>query len=421
MKQKLFIILILFIFSLEGFSQEGEVTSVIIEGTKKTNINYLKRVLESKEGRPLDSILLKDDIDQLKRLPAISHAIYKVVKTDQRAYKVIFTIEENFTVIPEVNFWTNNRNAIAYKLGVYDYNVLGRNIGLGGFYQNNGFDTYAINFRAPHLFSRKFGLAFNHQNWKSEEPLYFDEGTANYKYNNVSFEMLGLYQLNATNHFELGINIFKEKYNYLNGATDNNIPLNLDLNKLLYKFIYTYDNLKYNYQYLDGFKSQFYGQLVKSDEKNNDNFLIAWNDFFYFRRMGSKGNWANRLRAGLSTNNKSPFAPFSLDNNVNLRGVGILVDRGTGSIVLNSEYRHTLFEKSWFSVQGNAFIDAGSWRNPGGELNDFVKNKNLRFFSGVGLRFIHKKIFNAILRIDYGHSLKNDGTKGFVFGVGQYF
>ena len=421
MKQKLLILLVLVFFSFEGFAQEGTIAVVVIKGAKKTNTNYLKRILDSKTGEALDSVKLNNDISQLKRLPAISHATYEVTFSDEHTYQVVFTIEENFTIIPVVNFWTNNRSAIAYKIGAYDYNTLGRNIGFGGFYQNNGFDTYAVNFRAPHLFSRKFGLVINHQNWKSEEPLYFDEGTANYKYNNISFEMLGLYQLNSRNHFELGINIFKEKYNYLNGTVSQNTPLSLDLNKLLYKLIYTYDNLSYNYQYLDGFKSQFYGQMVKSEEMKNDDFLIAWNDFFYFRRIGSKGNWANRLRMGLSTNNDSPFAPFSLDNNVNLRGVGILVDRGTGSIVLNSEYRHTLFEKDWFSVQGNVFVDAGSWRNPDGELNDFTKDKNIRLFSGVGLRIMHKRIFNAILRIDYGHSLKNDGTKGFVFGIGQYF
>jgi hypothetical protein len=64
--------------------------------------------------------------------------------------------------------------------------------------------------------------------------------------------------------------------------------------------------------------------------------------FFYFKRVGAKGNWANRLRLGLASNDNTPFAPFALDNNVNLRGVGILVDRGTGSFVLNTEYRHTI-------------------------------------------------------------------------------
>ena len=139
-------------------------------------------------------------------------------------------------------------------------------------------------------------------------------------------------------------------------------------------------------------------------------FLIGWNDFYYFNRIGSKGNFASRLRLGLSSNEKTPFAPFSVDNNVNIRGVGNTIDRGTGSIVLNTEYRHTLYEKSWFILQGNAFVDSGTWRQPGGNFSDFTNMDNIKVYSGLGLRFIHKKVFNAIFRIDYGFGLTKNGT-----------
>lgn len=420
MKSKLLLISFCFLVSTNVFSQEKTINSIVINGAKKTNTTYLKRIIELKVNETLDSTTIINDTNTLIKLAAISHATFKVEKTTNNNYNVTFTIKENFTIIPDINFWTNNSNAIAYKFGLYDYNFLGRNITFGGYYQNNGYDTYAINFKAPHLFSNKFGLAINHQNWKSEEPLYFNSGSANYLYNNISYEVLGLYKLNSKNNFELGINIFEEDYKYLNGLTSDAIPQSLNLNKLLFKLVYNYNNIKYHYQFLDGFKSQFYGQVVQS-EGQQDDFLIAWNDFFYFKRIGEKGNWANRVRVGLATNNNTPFAPFSLDNNVNIRGVGIIVDRGTGSIVINSEYRYALIENNWFCLQGNAFIDAGSWRNPGGKLNDFTNHKNIKVFSGVGLRFIHKKIYNAVLRIDYGHSLKSDGTNGIVFGVGQYF
>ena len=72
-------------------------------------------------------------------------------------------------------------------------------------------------------------------------------------------------------------------------------------------------------------------------------------------------------------------------------------------------------------LQGNAFVDAGSWRNPGGDLGDFGDAENLRIYPGCGLRFIHKSIFNAIFRIDYGIGITQDSTSGFVFGIGQYF
>ena len=402
------------------FSQNETVSEVLIKGTKKTKISFLKKILQTKEHTKLDSLVLQQDIIQLKRLSAVINASFVVTPVKENKYNVIITIEENFTIIPDVSFWVTTNNVFSYKLGVYEYNFLGENIAIGGFYQNNGFNSYALNFKAPYLFSRKWGLEVNHQNWKSEEPLFFDGQTANYLYNNISTEVLALHQLNFKNKFSVGINLFKEKYSYRSGATSNEVPQSLDVDKTLFKLLYVYDNLDYFYQYISGFKSVFYGQYVTSNNNFQETFLIGWNDFFYFKRVKKKGNWATRLRIGLATNNDSPFAPFALDNNVNVRGVGILVDRGTGSAILNSEYRYTLSDKKNYAIQSNAFLDAGTWRNPGGEFKGFLQIKNMRLYSGVGLRFISKKIYNATFRIDYGFSL-TDNSKGLVFGLGQYF
>jgi len=385
---------------------------------------FIKNLLYSKKDAVLDSSILEKDITLLKRLPAIAHAYYQVFFLHDNLYNVSIQIEENATLLPEINLWTTTNNVFSYKLGLYEYNFLGRNITLGGFYQFNGFDTYAVNFRAPNLFSKKWGLAVNHQNWKSEEPLYFGNQSANYVYNNISFEVLALHQINLKNRIDFGVNLFKEKYQYLSGAISTSIPQNLSLNKALLKLVYTYDSLDYYYQYVNGFKSILYAQYVLTENDFQNDFYIFWNDFLYYKRIGEKGNWANRLRVGLSSNEDTPFAPFALDNNVNLRGVGILVDRGTGSIVLNSEYRYTIYDKDWLAIQTNIFSDIGSWRNPGGSLNDFIKEENIRIYSGFGLRFISKKIYNATFRIDYGFSVlntKGNSKGGLVFGIGQYF
>ncbi len=405
-------------------SQEKQIEALKIQGAKKVNVGFLKSILTSKEGQALDSISLEKDIVLLKRLPAISHAYYQVFHSEKNLYTVFIYIEENYTILPNVNLWTTTNNQFSYKLGLYDYNFLGRNITLGGFYQNNGFDSYAINFKAPNLFSKKWGLALNHQNWKSEEPLYFKNQSANYLYNNTSVEALGLYQINLKHEINFGINLFKEKYQYLSGATDPAIPQKLNLNKALLKMVYSFNSLDYFYQYISGFKSVLYTQYVITENDFQNDFYIFWNDFFYFKRIGKKGNWANRLRFGLSSNENTPFAPFAVDNNVNLRGVGILVDRGTGSFVLNSEYRHTIYDKKWLAIQTNLFTDFGSWRTPGGKFNDFFKSEIIRIYSGVGLRFISKKIYNATFRIDYGFSVLNHSGQskgGLVFGIGQYF
>jgi hypothetical protein len=418
----LFIFILCISFSL--FSQENKVFELEIKGAKKIKVLFIKKLIETKKENLLDSLLLDQDILLLKRLPAISHAYYQVFKSHKGYYNVYINVEENKTIIPSINFWTSTNQQFSYKLGLYDYNFFGRNITLGGFYQNNGFDSYGASFIAPNLFSRKWGMSLNFKNWKSEEPLYFDTRSANYLYNNISYEVLGLYQYNINHQFNFGISFFNEKYQYLSGDLDATIPTSLDLNKKLIKLVYTFDKLDYYYKYIEGFMSVLYAQYVTTTNAFQDDFFIAWNDFSYFDRIGEKGNWANRLRVGLSSNEKTPFAPFALDNNVNLRGVGILVDRGTGSVVFNTEYRQTVYDKNGFAVQSNFFVDAGAWRNPGGKLNDFTKSENIRVYSGIGLRFISKKVYNSIFRIDYGFKVfdgKNESNGGLVFGIGQYF
>jgi outer membrane protein assembly factor BamA len=417
----IFLFFLLFTITFSSNAQEFSINDLQIRGAKKTKTAFIKKIIATKKGATLDSLALKEDIIILKRLASVGHAYFQVFHSHENYYNVFIHIQENLTVIPEINFWTTTNKRVAYKIGLYDYNFLGRNIAFGGFYQNNGFDSYAINFRAPNIISKKWGLSLNHQNWKSEEPLYFADKSANYLYNNVSFEVLGLHQINFKNQINFGINVFNEKYQYLSGATAVNIPQKLNLNKALFKFVYQYNNLDYYFQYIDGVKSVLYTQYVTSNNSFQEDFYIAWNDFFYYKRVGEKGNWANRLRVGLSSNQESPFAPFALDNNVNLRGVGILVDRGTGSIVLNSEYRYTLYDKEWLIIQGNGFVDAGSWRNPGGSLSDFTNSDNIKIYSGLGLRFTSKKIYNATFRIDYGIGLTKGSSQGLVFGIGQYF
>ncbi|GGZ79780.1 outer membrane protein assembly factor [Algibacter mikhailovii] len=402
-------------------AQTMVVDDLKIEGNKKLKSSFVKKISSVTSGSVLDSVVIEQDILRLKRLPSVSHAYYQVFPSVDNKYNVFYHIEENFTLIPSLNVYTTNNDEFAYRLGLYEFNALGRNIIFGGFYQKDIFSSYAINFRAPYLFSNKLGLAINRQDLTTLEPVFFDNTSSNYKYNNDSFEVLGLYEFDFVNRMELGLNYFNEKYNYEFGATNPDVPQELDVKKWLIKVIYEYNKLDYFYQYVSGFKSQLNFQYVHAMDNSLPDFLVGWNDFLFFKRLGQRGNWANRVRFGLASNNKTPFAPFSVDNNVNIRGVGNVIDRGTGSIVLNTEYRHTLIEKDWFVLQGNGFIDAGSWRNPGGPFSNFTDSDNIKVYPGVGVRFIHKKIYNAIFRIDYGYGITKDASQGFVFGIGQYF
>ena len=420
MKWIVYVFIFFYVVSTSGYAQTDRINELQFLGLKNTKPTFIKKFLETQKGQPLDSIQIQNDIIRLIRLPSISNVTYEVIPLPNQQYHITFNFEENFTLIPAFNYWTTI-NTTAYKIGGYEYNLFGKNITFGGFYQNNGQHTFAVNFNAPYLFSNKWGLGLNFLNWKSEEPLYVGDRSANYVYQNTAYELVGSYEVNSKNTFKLGFSLFNEKYNSTEEFSALDIPHQIDSNKQLIKLIYTHQNLDYFYFYINGFKSVFNGQFVTANNRSQNNFFIAWNDFLYYKRVGDNGNWANRLRIGLSTNNNSPFAPFSLDNNINLRGVGNAVDRGTGSIVFNTEYRYTLFDKKNIVLQGNGFIDAGSWRIPGQSLNTFIDSENIQVYSGVGIRMIHKKIFNLNFRIDYGYGLTKNANRGFVFGIGQYF
>ena len=418
-------IVILF-YTLTAFcwAQEDVISKIEFTGVKRCNVIFLNKLLTVKEASAVDTILIQKDIKKLKRQVAIANATFRLDKISGNNYKLVYEIEENFTLIPQANIWTVD-GKFSYNVGLYEYNLFGRNIKIGGFYQNNGFDSYGATFSAPYLFSKKWGLGINYQNWTNEEPLYFNELVANYKYNNEFIEVMAMFEISGKNNIGLGVNFFTEKYNYLNG--DNNIdkskvPLSLEQDKSMIKLVYTYDDLKYDYYLLSGFKSVLNLQGVVTENDFNNAFLIGFNDFLYFKRVGLKGNFATRLRLGIATNVNSPFAPFAVDNNLNIRGVGNTIDRGSASAVWNLEYRHTIIEKNWFVLQTNFFMDAGSWRSPGGHLSDILDSENFRIYAGGGLRFMHKKIYNAIFRIDYGYGITEEiNTGGIVIGIGQYF
>ena len=415
------LVLALFFFAfVETHAQTAVLTDIHIEGTQRLKAAHLKKILAIKEGMVLDSAIIAKDLDRLKRLPAVSHADFEVI-LDSESCVIIFRIEENFTLIPFANLYTSTNDEFAYRIGLQEFNFLGRNITVGGFFQHDIFNSYGFNLRAPYLFSNRLGIALSYNDFTTQEPVFFDNATADYRYNNRGFEVLGLYEINFHHRIELGFSLFTENYQYLFGATSPDVPQALEVDKSLFKLIYDYDSISYFYQYLSGFKSTLNFQYVQSSETSLPDFLIGFNDFLFFKRVGKKGNWANRLRLGLASNVDSPFAPFTVDNNLNIRGVGNTIDRGTGAIVMNTEYRHSIIDKDWFVLQGNVFIDGGTWRNPGGDFGDFGDSQNIRIYPGFGIRFIHKRIFNAIFRIDYGHGITKDASRGFVFGIGQYF
>ncbi len=392
-----------------------EINSINFEGSKKVNTQFLKNLITSKEGDQIKVENLENDIQLLQRLPVVAKASYQINKEDQT---VTFNIVDNTTIIPFLNVFGTLNNEIGFVSGINEHNFLKRSLKIGGWYQRNIYNSFGFNFGAPYLIGNKYGISINASRLQNLEPLQFGEVTTLYKFSLEAAEIVQTYRINTKNEFRLGTGLLFENYQVKeNQAPD--APDDFKVNKKLIKLAHQYNNLKYDYYLVTGLYNETSFQYITDDYIENFNMIT--NDFRYFKKIKKKGNWSNRIIIGLATNNPSPFAPFVFDNNTNIRGAGVKIQRGTSIMIFNTEYRHTLLDKKNIVLQSNLFIDSGFIRESGKDLDNLLDSNQSKTYGGIGARLIHKRIFGLVLRGDFGFDLTHGNSPGFVFGVGQFF
>lgn len=130
----------LYLFCLINYGQN--VQDIEWKGVKKMSIKFMNDFIETKVNESLDTVKLNNDVDALTRLNGISNIKYEVIKNTDKDYKVIYSVIENWSILPNLTLWTTDEAAAAYRIGLFDYNFLGRNNTVGGFYQFNGVSSF---------------------------------------------------------------------------------------------------------------------------------------------------------------------------------------------------------------------------------------------------------------------------------------
>jgi len=422
MLRKLGIALLLIACSLNCRAQENMINSLEFTGLKRTKESFLRRIMKVQPASMADSTSIALDLERLNRLPGIANATVVETKNTNGSRDLTYVIDENFTIIPGLRVSTAANGDFAFRVSLFEFNALGANHLIGGYYQNEVFSSYGAFVESRYLFSNKAGLGVNYQNNNTFEPIYYDNTTeTNYRLLNRLFEGYLMYEFDFHNRAEIGVTTSKENYTFEDGAASMEIAQELSADLINYRAQYEHINLQIEYQYVSGWRNQTDVQIrTGGDGLLGDNLIIK-NDLEYLKRVGNKGNLATRLRLGYSTNDDTPFAPFIVDNQVNVRGGGNVVARGSATATINTEYRHTIYERGWFVLQSNSFIDVNIQRQVGENFTSAFESDNIRIAPGLGVRFIHKRIFNAVFRLDYGIGIGSNSSNGLVFGIGQYF
>ena len=398
------------------------ISEVKFSGLQKSKAEYLARFTETKKDAFLDEKTLEKDEQALKNLYSVADA-KAVADTVANGIVVTFEITEALTFFPLLDFGRVKGN-LWYQAGFTDVNFLGKGNQITVFYRNNDKrHNVGFYYRIPYLRGSRWGGSVNFLRWASVEPVFFPTGTPTYDYSFTNGGFSAVYEIKNNHTVEAGANFFTEYYRKIPDETmpSSPGPDELTLPKLLFKFTHLFRKIDYHNYFADGWDNIAVTESVRDLAEGNW-FHVFRNDLRYFKRTGQRGNLALRVRIGISTNKNTPFAPFVLDSQTNIRGAGNRRDRGTGALVLNTEYRYAFFDIGGrFAAQAVVFSDVGTWRSPGGSLSEFADPDIVRFFCGGGLRLIYKKAHNAVLRVDYGIDLLRKNERGWVLGAGQYF
>jgi len=211
---------------------------------------------------------------------------------------------------------------------------------------------------------------------------------------------------NVDSTFDIGNKVFENREQF-------------SFNKIQIRSSVSYRRIQYLFERRSGFAATIFAENIQTSGNPLASFFKGTVMANCFIPLFKRGNLTLQHKFGLATNNFSPFAPFVIDGYLNVRGSGNRIARGTGELIFNTEYLHTLWKHPWFYLQANSFVDIGMLRPAGGVINEFADNAF--YYGGLGLRLQSRKFYNTILRVDYGFNLNHIADNGLTFGFGHFF
>lgn len=400
---------------------EATISSIEITGAHKVDKDFiLNRITTKLHGTTSWDQLNLDQL-RLNRLHGIQHNVVELDTLRDGSLRVRYDIVGQKTVKPFIgigrvkgNFW--------FQIGAAEYNLNHKNQTLFGYFQSqDGRPNVKLYFENPHYRGRAWGYNINAFHNASIEPLLFENSTVNYRYDLTGLGLGGINHFGLLDRFQYSMTIFHERFRRVSDIEEvQEGPPILSQLKLLSSVGYIHDKVNFDFFYRRGFQHQILLQSVNTIGEDLPFINVSYEGRHYWRPSRST-NIAGQIRIGISTNHETPFAPFVLDSDFNLRGVSNRIDRTTAQFVINIELRQTLFHNPSIAVQLVGFSDSGSWRTPGRDLNVLIEKENFRSFIGAGARVILTKVFDSVLRLDYGVDVFDKETHGMVLGFGQFF
>ncbi|MEO9532072.1 MAG: POTRA domain-containing protein [Crocinitomicaceae bacterium] len=413
------IALFLCYFSHQAFSET--ISSITFEGLTKTKKEYLERIIRCKVGEEFDPAILREDEKTIRSLNLFFNVESSYAKNESEdAWDILFELEEAKYLYPILSI-SGFKGQFKLQAGFNQINFRGHAESIGFLYQYYDRHSFSAFYNALRHKNGLTGHDIAASKYSTVEPLYFEDTTAAFNFDNYNFSLGGHFWIKPKLRVGLGGMYMYEKYKQLDSTVFDLGKTEFFFHKYQIRSFFEYANLDVNYERVFGFKNYTYLETIQTIDFPGISFIKFTNDIYWYKEIGNRGNFAIHNRFGISTNNMSPFSPFVLDGFLNVRGIGNRVSRGTAELINNIEYRHTIWKHKWFYLQVAGLIDFGTLRQPGDDLASMFTYNEMQLFTGGGLRLHSRKIYNVVFRVDYSVNPMRPDQHGLTFGVGQFF
>lgn len=397
-------------------AQNPQIHTIEITGNKRSKTDYLKRFITQKPGESVDSLKIENDSRRLRTLAGVQEVSYTLSPTDS-GYVLTYSITERYTILPVGDFGITDNN-IWIGGGAMESNLAGRGMYLYGFYRYNGNHTIHTIFRNPYIGGSKWGGELQLKRLPTTETK-----TDTIELLNLFFDISAAakYEFEYENDLLIGSSYREQSYRYtMDDASAANSPSST--RKSIVPFTtWELSRLDYHNFYVAGWRNNMHLELAIPYSGSSKLIILFYDELRYYVKVGRKSNFATRLLVGISNEDQTVFSPFIADSYYNFRGIGYRAAKGNTVGLINLEYRLTVYENKIGGIQSVVFSDSGFLTKNNSTDESFSFNNSFHSFAGLGLRFIYKKAYNAILSIDYGLNLQNLNEGGWVIGWGQYF
>lgn len=409
---------------------KGKIVSVIqFSGNSRTADQVVRRELMLSEGKVFSLADYNETIIRLKNLQVFSKVeptLYKGELDNEIILEITF--QEKWTTIPIFRF--GGGGGVNYiVLGLYDINVLGKYLEVGGQYENfGGQHNGVVWYRNPRFLNKRQRFGIDIWSIMNNRENFDYSGELNSAYT-IDRKRLNFFldkEFRTWLIWGLGVDLHDDTFSDF-GLDDEQLDTNSKSQYTLPEkaqnfFLYTYGDigrLKYDNYLVDGAVTSIKFEHAHSTWGSDETFYRIILEEKAFMQLPQTSNAAVRISVGItdSLQEQSAFYKGGLDA---VRGFDDGFFKGRAYWLANLEYRIPSIKTDWFVLQHVVFFDVG---NVADKFTDLTKSVNDEFYSGgIGVRLISPRIYRFNFRIDYafgyGHGKEMQGIS---FGSQQFF